>query len=131
MNITKNSLRAKSIAIMLLGGVILGGCTAEGGSPFGVFATEDWVRNQLREQNARIEARFGKLDERLSQVAAQTAEARKVADEGVRKASAVDTRLTQDEANRYTRTMVDSKSLQFATGKFNLQPDHKQALDAV
>jgi outer membrane protein OmpA-like peptidoglycan-associated protein len=118
-------------ALLVSGSLGLAGCSADGGSPFGIFATEDWVRNQMKEQNAQIDARMAKLDARLSQVAAQTGEARKVADEGVRKADAANSRLTEDMANRNNRTMVEAKTLQFATGKFSLQPAQKQTLDEV
>src|SRR3977135_3576933 len=88
----------------LLGAALgLTGCGTEGRSPFGVFATEEYVRNYVREQNAPIEAAVVKVDDRVTQVAGQTAEARKVADDGVRRATAADTRVTQALASRYNR----------------------------
>jgi len=133
MGNAQNRVQRNLIIAALLGTASLGlaGCSADGGTPFGLFATEEWVRNQMKEQNAQIDARFAKLDARLAQVAAQTAEARKVADEGVRKSNAVDTRLTQEMANRNNRSLVEAKTLQFATGKFSLQPDQKVTLDSI
>jgi outer membrane protein OmpA-like peptidoglycan-associated protein len=125
---------------IVIGGLGLGlsGCAADGGSTFGVFATEEWVRNRDREQEDRLQAALAKIDSRLAQhdtrltqVTAQTGEARKVADEGIRKADAVNGRLSQSLADQQKRVLVESTSLQFATGKFGLQPDHVKSLDEV
>ena len=118
---------------MLLGIVALGltGCAADGGSPFGIVATEEWVRNYVREQNAPIQSRVTQVDGRVTQVAGQTAEARKVADDGVRRATAADVRLTQALANRYKRTLVETVSLRYATNKFTLTSDHTATLTRV
>jgi len=105
----------------------LGGC-----------ATKDWVRDYVAQQDAPISAsvqqvdgRVTAVDGRVSQVATQTAEARKVADAGVRKADGVDMRVTQALSERQDLELVDSKNLRFASGKSTLMPDHKQVLDEV
>ena len=125
---------------MLLGGVALGltGCQSDGGSPFGVFATEEWVRNYVREQNAPIQSKVGQVDGRVTQVdgrvtqvAAQTTEARKVADEGLRRATTADARLTQALANRYQRTLVEAVSLRYASNQFLLTSEHTAVLARV
>ena len=125
---------------MLLGGVALGltGCAADGGSPFGVIATEEWVRHYVREQNAPIQAKLSQVDGRVTQVDGrvtqvdgQTAEARKVADDGVRRATAADTRLTQALANRYKRTLVEAVSLRYAPNQVMLTSDHTSILARV
>ena len=78
--------------MLLLAAATLGmaGCAADGGSPFGVMATEEWVRNYVKQQNAPLQANLAKLDGRVTQVdgrvtqvAAQTTDARKVADGAV------------------------------------------------
>jgi outer membrane protein OmpA-like peptidoglycan-associated protein len=125
---------------MFLGGVAvaLTGCGSDGRSPFGVFATEEYVRNYVREQNAPIEAtvanvdgRVTQVDARVTQVAGQTTEARKVADDGVRKATAADTRLTQSLANRYKRTLVETVSLRYASNRYLLTSEHTESLARV
>jgi outer membrane protein OmpA-like peptidoglycan-associated protein len=125
---------------MLLGGVALGlsGCQSDGGSPFGVIATEEWVRNYVRGENAPIQAKVAQVDSRVTQVdgrvtqvAGQTAEARKVADDGVHRATAADTRLTQVLANRYKRTLVETVSLRYAPNQFLLTSDHTTVLARV
>ena len=118
---------------MLLGGVALGltGCASDGGGPFGIVATEEWVRNYVREQNAPMQARVAQVDGRVAQVAGQTTEARKVADDGVRRATAADTRLTQALANRYQRTLVETVSLRYETNQYLLTSDHTTILARV
>jgi outer membrane protein OmpA-like peptidoglycan-associated protein len=140
MTTTRSELQRILRLTMLLGGVALGlsGCAADGGSPFGVFATEEWVRNYVREQNAPIQAkvaqvdgRVTQVDGRVTQVAGQTAEARKVADDGVRRATAADTRLTQALADRYKRTLVEALSLRYASNQFMLTSEHTTILTHV
>ena len=82
--------------------LVAGGCASDGGSPLGLIATEEWVRGQMRQQSAQTDAklaqadaRVAQVDGRVTQVAAQRRDARKVADDGVRRAAAVDARLTQ------------------------------------
>src|SRR5829696_5073802 len=130
----------RTLLAALLGGAVLGlsGCAADGGSTFGVFATEDKVRNDEKRQTdalmARIQAvdsRVTEVDGRVTQVAAQTAEARKIASDGVSKANAVDTRLTRTIADVQKRTLVEATALQFGSGKFALDGDQMKALDGV
>lgn len=132
---------------MLIGAVALGltGCASDGGSPFGVIATEQWVRNYVNEQKAPIEAKVAQVDARVTQVdgrvtqvdgrvtqvAAQTAEARKVADEGVKKADGVNARVSQALANRYKRTLVETVPLHYAPNQFLLLPEHQKILARV
>jgi len=127
--------RAVAIGATVLG---LTGCAADGGSPFGVLATEDWVRNYVREQIAPVDAKIAQVDSRVTQVdgrvtkvAAQTTDARKVADDGVKSAAAANARITQALADRYKRTQVETVSLRFASGKFAIEPAHKESLDRV
>jgi outer membrane protein OmpA-like peptidoglycan-associated protein len=124
----------------LLGAAVLvaSGCASDGGSPLGLIATEEWVRGQMRQQSAQIDAklaltdaRVAQVDGRVNQVAAQTAEARKVADDGVRRAATVDARLTQALANRYKRTLVDTLQLRYAPNQFLLTPEHRKTLDGL
>jgi outer membrane protein OmpA-like peptidoglycan-associated protein len=140
MNRRRNELQRRvALAAMLAAlGVAFSGCQADGGSPFGLVATEEWVRNYIREQNAPIQSKLAQVDERVTkvdarvtQVATQTAEARQVADDGVRKADGVNGRLTQALADREKRTQVESTALPFATGKYTLQPEHRKLLDYV
>ena len=140
MTTRRNELQRMFGLTMLLGGVALGltGCQSDGGSPFGVFATEEWVRNYVKEQNAPIQAKVAQVDDRVTrvdgrvtQVAGQTAEARKVADDGVRRATEADTRLTQALANRYKRTLVETVSLRYAPSQFMLTSDHTAILARV
>jgi outer membrane protein OmpA-like peptidoglycan-associated protein len=129
----------KRMAVLAAAAVFgLSGCAADGGSPFGLVATEEWVRNYVREQNAPIQGRVAQLetrvtqvDGRVTQVAGQTAEARKIADDGVSRATAVDARLTQALAKRFDRALVESFSLQYASGQFALMPTHREILDRV
>jgi outer membrane protein OmpA-like peptidoglycan-associated protein len=125
---------------MLLAAVTLGltGCAADGGSPFGVIATEEWVRHYVREQNAQIQANVAKVDGRVTQVdgrvtqvAGQTTEARKVADGAARSAGAVDARLTSALNNRYKRELVERVILFFDPGKSQLTPVHEHLLKGV
>jgi outer membrane protein OmpA-like peptidoglycan-associated protein len=132
---------------MLLGSAALGlaGCAADGGSPLGIFATEEWVRNYVREQNAtiefkvaqvddrvtRVDGRVTQVDGRVTQVAGQTTEARKVADDGARRATAADMRLTQALADRYKRTLVETVALRYAPNQFMLTSDHTTTLARV
>ena len=94
-------------------------------------ATQDWVKQYVREQNRPIEERVAQVDARVTQVGQQTAEARKVADSGVNKASAVDGRVSQALANRYKRTELESVPVRFGTGKFTLSSEQKASLDNV
>lgn len=125
---------------LLLAAVTLGlaGCAADGGSPFGVIATEEWVRNYVREQNApiqanvaRVDGRVTQVDGRVTQVAGQTAEARKVADGAVQNAGAVDARLTSALNNRFKRQLVDKMILFFEPGKSQILPVHQDVLNGV
>jgi outer membrane protein OmpA-like peptidoglycan-associated protein len=147
MDRVKSGSQRNAVPMLLLAGMTLGltGCAADGGSPFGLVATEEWVRNYVREQNAPIQAnvkevdsrvtkvdtRITQVDARVTQADAQTKDARQVADEAVRKADAVNSRVTQALADRQKRTLVESASLQFASGRFALEPDHKKVLDGV
>jgi outer membrane protein OmpA-like peptidoglycan-associated protein len=96
------------------------------------------VRNQVRQQTAQTDAKLAQVDARMkqveartTQVAAQTADARKVADDGVRRATSADARLTQALANRYKRTLIDTVQLRYATGQFQLTPEHRKTLDGL
>lgn len=80
-------------------------------------ATKTWVQEYV--------------DSRVTQVAAQTSEARRVADDGVRKADTANARVSKVIANRGKRALVETVALQFAPGKFVLQPDHRKVLDDV
>lgn len=129
MNNMRNASQRNFGLTILLGTMAfgLGGC-----------ATENWVKKYVSEQTAPIEAgvakadaRVTQVDTRVTQVSAQTAEARKVADDGVRKADAVNSRVTQALANRYKRTLVETVPLRYAPGKFTLLADHKTALAGV
>jgi outer membrane protein OmpA-like peptidoglycan-associated protein len=115
--------------------VALSGCASNGGAgPFGPIASEEWTRNQLKPIEAKLaqlDARATQTDGRVTQVAAQTAEARKVADDGVRRGSATDARLTQALANRYKRTPVETIQLSYATAQYHLTPDQQGTLDRV
>src|SRR3954469_8636072 len=139
MNDARERLARTAVAA-LLGGAVLGlaGCAADGGSTFGIFATEEKVRNDDRKQTdallARIkevDSRVTQVDARVTQVAAQTAEARKIATDGVSKATAVDTRLSRTMADLQKRTLVEAKTLQFGTGKFALEGEQMKTLDEV
>ena len=139
MNDTTDRL-VRTVLAALLGGAVLAlsGCAADGGSTFGIFATEEKVRNDDRKQTdalmARIkevDSRVTQVDARVTQVAAQTAEARKIATDGVSKANAVDTRLTRTMADLQKRTLVETKTLQFGSGKFALDADQMKTLDGV
>jgi len=125
---------------MLLGLAVLAaaGCASDGGSPLGIIATEEWVRNQMRQQSAQLEAKLGQVearvtqvDGRVNQVAAHSVETRKVADDGVRRATTVDARLTQALANRYKRTLIDTVQLRYATNQYLLTPEHGKTLDGL
>jgi outer membrane protein OmpA-like peptidoglycan-associated protein len=80
-------------------------------------ATKTWVQEYV--------------EDRVTPVATQTSEARRVADDGVRKADAANARVSKVIANRGKRALVETVALQFEPGKFALQPDHKSALDTV
>ena len=106
--------------------------------PARLIATEEWVRNQMRQQSAQtdaklaqVDARVAQVDGRVNQVAAQAADARKVADEGMRRTAAVDARLTQALANRYKRTLIDTVQLRYAPNQFLLTPEHRKTLDGL
>jgi outer membrane protein OmpA-like peptidoglycan-associated protein len=94
-------------------------------------ATEDWVKTYVKGQNAPIEARLQQVDSRVTQVASDTAEARKTADEGVRRADSVNNRITQAIAAQQKLTPVDSIVLRYKTDQFKLQPRQTKALDGV
>src|SRR5258706_5925204 len=90
-------------------------------------ATEDWVKNYVGEQNAPIASRLQQVDSRVTQVASETAEARKTADEGVRRADSVNNRITQAIAAQQKLTPVDSIVLHYKTDQFKLQPGQTKA----
>jgi outer membrane protein OmpA-like peptidoglycan-associated protein len=94
-------------------------------------ATQDWVRNFVKEQNAPVEARLQQVDSRLSQVASDTAEARKAADEGVRKADDANNRILQAIAAQQKLKPVDSIALRYSVDAFKLQPKQTKVLDGV
>ena len=101
-------------------------------------ATKDWVQDYVSQQNrpiessvAQLDARVTQVDARVTQVAGQTSEARKVADDGVRKADGVNGRVTQALANRYKRAELETVPMRFGTGKVALTAEHKAALDAL
>ena len=104
---------------MLLGAALLAmtGCKADGGSPFGIVATEDWVKNYVRTQTTPIETKVGQVS--------------LVADDGVKRATAADARVTQALANRYKRTTVETVQLRYRSGQFALLPEHKTTLARV
>jgi outer membrane protein OmpA-like peptidoglycan-associated protein len=89
------------------------------------------IHTRLAQLEERTDQRFAQVDGRVSQVASQTTEARRVADQGVSKANAVDGRVTKAIAERNNREAVGSTSLRFASGQFALQAGHKEALDQV
>jgi len=139
-----NTMQGKAVLGMgrtiLLGTAILAvaGCASDGGSPLGLFATEEWVRNQIRQQSqqmdaklAQTDARVAQVDGRVNQVAAHSVETRKVADDGVRRATAADARLTQALANRYKRALIDTVQLRYAPNQFQLTPEHRKTLDGL
>ena len=121
---------ARSMTSTLAGGcalLALAGC-----------ATKDWVETYVSEQTSPIQAqlrqvdgRVTQVDARVTQVAQQASDARKVADDGVRRSEAVNARVTKTIAGRYKRDLVESKAMQFASGRFMLEPEHKQILDGV
>jgi outer membrane protein OmpA-like peptidoglycan-associated protein len=86
---------------------------------------------QLDGRVGQVDGRVTQVEGRVGQVAAQVTEARRVADEGVQKAGAVDARLTQALANRYKRELVSTVSMFFAPGKSQLLPLHRDALNGV
>jgi outer membrane protein OmpA-like peptidoglycan-associated protein len=140
MNASENrALRTVGWGTLLgMAALLMAGCASDGGSPLGIIATEDWVRSQLRQQSAQTdaklaqaEARAAQVDGRVTQLAAQTAEARKVADDGVRRAATADARLTQALANRYKRTLIDTVQLRYAPNQFLLTPEHRKTLDGL
>ena len=142
MNTTAKQARlTRGIGGMLLFGAAtlgLAGCAADGGSPFGVIATEDWVRAYVNQQNApiqanvaKVDARVTQVDGRVTQVAGQTTDARKVADGAVQKVGAVDARLTTTLENRYKRQLIDKMILFFDPGKSELLPVHRDQLKSV
>ena len=127
--------RAMMLAAVALG---LAGCASDGGGPFGVIATEDWVRNYVKEQSApiqanvaKVDARVTQVDGRVTQVAGQTTEARTVADGAARSAGAVDARLTSALNNRNKRELVDKVIMFFDPGKSQLLSVHEAALQGV
>jgi len=126
--------------LMLLASAAMGltGCAADGGSPFGLVATEEWVRNYVKEQNApiqgsvaKVDARVTQVDGRVTQVAGQTAETRKVADGAAQSAGAVDARLTKALNNRFKRELVDRVVLYFEPGKSEITLGHQDLLNGV
>ena len=94
-------------------------------------ATKTWVQEYVQENTSPIKANVNQVDSRVTQVAAQTGEARRVADDGVRKADTANARVSKVIANRGKRALVETVALQFAPGKFVLQPDHRKVLDDV
>ena len=118
--------------------LVAAGCASDGGSPLGLIATEEWVRNQIRQQTAQtdaklaqVDAHFKQVEARVTQVAAQTTDARKVADDGVRRATEADARLTRALANRYKRTLVDTLQLRYAPNQYQLTAEHRKTLDGL
>ena len=104
----------------------------------GCVATQDWVQEYVAQQNApikaeiaRVDGRVTQTDGRVAQVAQQTAEARRVADQGVQKADGVNSRVSKALTERHQRTMVESASLRYGSGKYALTPEQKQVLDGV
>ena len=114
---------------------LLMGCAAVG---LAGCATEKWVQEYVRQQNAPIESNVSRVDSRVSQVdarvtkvAGETTQARTVADDGVRKADAVNDRLAKALTNRHQRDMVESVPVRFDTGKVSLTQEHRATLDNI
>ncbi len=86
---------------------------------------------QIDGRVTQVDGRVTQVDGRVSQVATQVTEARKVADEGVQKAGAVDGRLTRVLANRLKRTPVLQVAMFFKPGNSDLSAEAQTALQGV
>lgn len=86
---------------------------------------------QIDGRVGQVDGRVTQVDGRVSQVATQVSEARKVADEGVQKAGAVDGRLTRVLANRLKRTPVMQVDMFFKPGRSDLSAEAQTALQGV
>jgi len=105
---------------------------------FAGCATQDWVKDYVKQSTDPIEARvkqsetrLAQTDTRVQQVAADTAAARSLAEEDARKTDSVDKRVSQALADVNKRTLVQATELYYRSGHFVLDAKQKEQLDAV
>lgn len=110
---------------------LMGGC-----------ASREWVRDYVKQQTgpiqsdteartSQLDSKIGLVDSRVTLVSSETSEARKVADEGVRKADGANVRLSQAMAQRDKVALVDKTVLRFRVDSDALSKTDRKALDAV
>ena len=105
---------------------------------FSGCATRDWVRDYVKETNdpvvarvAQAEQRDSGMDARLGALASDTAAARSVAEEGVRKSENVDKRVSQAILDLNKLTLVESTELHYQPGHYALDAKQKKVLDEL
>jgi outer membrane protein OmpA-like peptidoglycan-associated protein len=105
---------------------------------FSGCATRDWVRDYVKQADQPVEARVAqveqhdaRMDARIGTLASDTAAARNVADEGVRKSEDVDKRVSQAIVDFNKLTLVESTELHYPAGRYSLDANQKRVLDDV
>jgi len=133
MNRSRSGMQRMPVATLIAASVMLAftGC-----------ATRDWVRDYVKQSNDPIEARvaqgqqrtdarLNEADTRMTQIASDTAAARSVADEGVRRSESVDQRVSQAILDLNKLTLVEATELHYQPGRYALDAKQKRVLDAV
>ena len=124
-----NAMQRTRVATLIAAGMTMA---------FAGCATRGWVRDYVKQTNepvvarvAQAEQRDSSMDARLGALATDTAAARGVADEGVRKSENVDQRVTQAILDINKLTLVESTELHYQPGQYVLDAKQKKVLDEV
>lgn len=83
-------------------------------------ATEDWVRNLLKEKEIEINQRLDGLGDQIKTTGQLARGANERADAAMNSAESVDGRLTRLWSNRYRQRVVDTVEIYFASDKADL-----------
>jgi outer membrane protein OmpA-like peptidoglycan-associated protein len=83
-------------------------------------ATEDWVRNLLKEKDIEINRRLDGLGDQIKTTGQLARGANERADAAMNRSEGVDGRLTRLWSNRYRQRVVDTVEIYFASDKADL-----------
>jgi outer membrane protein OmpA-like peptidoglycan-associated protein len=83
-------------------------------------ATEDWVRNLLKEKDIEVNQRLDGLGDQIKTTGQLARGANERSDAAMNRAESVDGRLTRLWSNRYRQRVVDTIEIYFASDKADL-----------
>lgn len=83
-------------------------------------ATEDWVRNLLKEKDMEVNQRLDGLGDQIKTTGQLARGANERSDAAMNRAESVDGRLTRLWSNRYRQRVVDTIEIYFASDKADL-----------